>query len=557
MNSKKIGMSVLALAMTAIFSGCSSVGTKEAKSDFIETSNQAVKKADMGFTKIPSKPLFTTSERVFVEPKPLISPLDPSVSLPPSFQKNVVMNFQVKASLSEIIARAQRGTGMTFTVLPEVYEEGMGELLGGAGSLEAAAPAGVGSTAPLMTSAMSASSGLGGAAKKLDVMVNDMIYSGTLQGFLDQLTAKTNLTWKWDGQRIVIYRYETKIFKIDALAGAATTSSQVGGGTTSSGSGSGGESSATQNITGGQQTSMTTFSQIWSEISTTVQSQLSAKGKMSVMPSAGTITVTDTPSNLGRISNFLAEINKSIGKQIMINVEVYSVETNDNDNYGIDWGIVWKTANSKFNILANSVAGASTIPGNLTASIVSPAKNTLPFDGSKAIIGALSTLGKTSLVSSASVITMNGLPAPVNVSREEAYLKSVSTTVTGTAGTSQTSMEPGLLTTGLSMTFTPRMAEGEKVLLQYAMDLSSKLNMDEFESNGSKIQIPSKSVRNFLQRVSMRSGQTLVLSGFQQTVSDTQQKGTGSAAHWAVSGSKNASSGNTTLVVLITPYVME
>jgi type II secretory pathway component GspD/PulD (secretin) len=90
------------------------------------------------------------------------------------------------------------------------------------------------------------------------------------------------------------------------------------------------------------------------------------------------------------------------------------------------------------------------------------------------------------------------------------------------------------------------------------MDLSDLVKLTTFTSPDGKsaIQLPQKNLRNFLQRVSMRSGETLVLSGFQQTQSQDDQNGVVNPNFWALGGSRNTSGKSTTLVIMITPYVM-
>jgi len=182
--------------------------------------------------------------------------------------------------------------------------------------------------------------------------------------------------------------------------------------------------------------------------------------------------------------------------------------------------------------------------------------STSPWNGSSAVVQALSSIGRTSLVSSSSLVTINNFTVPMNVITEKAYLASVSTTVTGSSGTAQTSLTPGLVTSGVMMNLTPRLLEGDRMLLQFSLDLSNLVSIDTFTTNGASIQIPTRSVRNFLQRVTMRSGQTLVLSGFQETQSKNNTAGIGSSDFWGLGGSKAVTSANTTLVIVITPYVM-
>lgn len=543
-----------------LLSGCSDVTTKIVKDDLAKKAVTTKAYADEAYTKQQRHPLFLKEAAFWVDKTPLPPSFDPSALLPPLFKKDVTMNFQTSASLQEIFARVSKVSGVLFTVAQDVYESDpskMGTLVGG--SQAAAAPAAGG--APMPPSADStrqATPSSSSGSRRVDVMLPDLIYTGSLAGLLDLVATKANLTWKWDGEKVYFYRYETRIFKIEALAGKSTTKATVA--TTATGSSAGGGAGSSTG-TSSQSMDMSMSMDIWEDIGTAVLSQLSPRGKMNIMPSTGTITVTDSPDKLKRIDSYLRELNKSLSKQVMINVQVYAVEVDDEDGKGIDWTLAWATLGSRFNFAYANAANTAGLAGIITTNLVNSAdgKSKTNWDGSSLVAGALSSIGRTSLVTSTSVSTLNNITVPIMVSREQAYVAKQSTTVTGTTGTSQTAIEPGLLTTGFSMNLTPRLSDTDKLMLQYAMDLSDLIKITTFTSPDGKtsIQLPERNIRNFLQRVQMRSGQTLVLSGFQQTRSDFSTKGMGDANNWALGGGQSGKYKNTTLVIIITPYVTQ
>lgn len=181
------------------------------------------------------------------------------------------------------------------------------------------------------------------------------------------------------------------------------------------------------------------------------------------------------------------------------------------------------------------------------------------LQSANAAIQALSTLGKTSLVTSGSVISLNGQTVPLNVSREVAYLQSSSTTVSGDSGVSSSTLTPGLVTEGFAMNFTPRVTDGNNIIMRYTVDLSSIEKITDFSTpdGTSTIQLPQRLVRNFMQNVSVRSGETLVLTGFQQVGGTDTSSGTGASWAWFLGGSKKANSTNRTIVIVVTPFVTQ
>jgi type IVB pilus formation R64 PilN family outer membrane protein len=159
---------------------------------------------------------------------------------------------------------------------------------------------------------------------------------------------------------------------------------------------------------------------------------------------------------------------------------------------------------------------------------------------------------------SASVTTLNNQPVPVQVATQQGYLASISTTNTANVG-SQTSLTPGTVTTGFNMTLLPHVLDDGTVLMQFYTNLSSLIALQPVSSGGSNpltIQTPEIDTRNFLQRVAMKSGATLVISGYEGTNDNLTSRGIGKAENYVLGGGFGASRSRDIIVILITPITM-
>lgn len=508
---------------------------------------------------------FSVNTGFYAARKPItVSPVNPAVRLPESFYKNTSMNVQSRTSLTEIAARIARLAGYQVSIDQDVI----------GGTSRAAAPAAAPAPAAAQASDPSAPpSSLpplpGGnaaapsfeptmVASSNELTLNKLLFEGNLSGLLDMVTGQLNLSWRWTGDRVEIFRYETKMFRLNALAGSAnvstnlnTTSSSL----SSSGGGSGGSSGGTQGSSGSN-TSVSTTMEIWNEVEKSVDAVLSADGKMSTTPSAGIITVRDTPQVLRQVEAQISEFNRIYGRQVMLNVEVYAVERTATDTAAVDWNVVWSNASSRYGFGLNTGGNAQGSSNAFTLDV-----NRGPFAGSGIVASVLSTVGNSTLLTSAPVTTLNGQTVPLNISRDQAYVAEYSTTLNGGTGTSQstTTITPGVVSEGFSMNVTPRILEDNNVLIRYAVDLSTIEGIQEFTSPDglSAIQLPRRAVRNFLQNVNVKSGQTLVLTGFQQVTGTRDDQGPGSAKAWFLGGQKSSTLNSRTLVIVITPYVMQ
>ena len=171
-----------------------------------------------------------------------------------------------------------------------------------------------------------------------------------------------------------------------------------------------------------------------------------------------------------------------------------------------------------------------------------------------AIIEALSTQGTTSLVTSATVITMNNKIAPVQVATNESYIEKVEKTSSDSSDTSSYSVTPAKINYGFTMEVLPRLLDHGRMLLMFTMTLTDKDSMEEksfgTSDDGTIIQLPVLKTRGFVQEVAMTSGSTLVLTGFEEVRTSTSNSKN-------ISGmSQSANKDRNVMVVLLTPEVL-
>lgn len=389
-------------------------------------------------------------------------------------------------------------------------------------------------------------------------------YTGTIYGLLDTVAARMGFNWRYQNNQIRFFTLDTRTYVLNAIPGDSSLKNSVGSNVSSSGSGggssSGGSSSGNSNASSSQSTSVSSALSVWTNINDTVSSMLSSRGKVITSQSTGTVTVTDKPEILDRVSSYIDVQNKNLSKQVFVNVKIFSIALNDTDNYSVNWNVVFKNMSNKFGFSLVNNFPVATGATSLTAQILSAASTATggikQFAGSDAMFSALSTEGKVSVITSATVTALNNQPTPIQVGKQISYLQSSSTTQTANVG-STTSLMPGVINTGFSMNVLPHILDGDRLLLQYAIDISSLSKISSVTSNGSTIQTPEIDTRNFLSRIGMKSGQTLVLSGFEQAADNLDRSGLGSPKNTALGGSLNAGAGKNMIVVVITPIATE
>jgi type IVB pilus formation R64 PilN family outer membrane protein len=394
--------------------------------------------------------------------------------------------------------------------------------------------------------------------------------SGDLKGLLDTACARFGVSWKYTDGAIDFYFTDTRTFQVSAVPGDSSVNANVvseasnTGGTQSSGAGvagsiagGGGNGSGTSNGVSSNNTSTTAVNSqlsIFGSLESAIKAMLSPYGHVVSAPATGSISVTDTPDVLDRVARFMEEQNRVMSRQILVNVTVLSVTLSADDSYGINWGAVYQALGSRFSLTSAFTSGLTSAT-TLGAQVISPNSRA---DGTAALISALSKQGAVRRKTSASVTTLNNQPVPIQVATQQGYLASISTTNTANVG-SQTSLTPGTVTTGFNMTLLPHMLDDGTVLMQFYTNLSVLDALQTVSSGGAnplQIQTPQIDTRNFLQRVAMKSGETLVISGYEGAADNSTQQGVGKPSNILLGGGYDARRSREVIVILITPLTV-
>lgn len=484
-------------------------------------------------------------------------------ALPAVFAQAATFDRSV-STLQEFAERITRITQLPTKVAPDAVDAAERALNTTSGSTSHAAggasllpPLPVTRGAPMQTG--------GGIAAPVHIVYSD----GDLKGLLDAASAKFGVSWKFTNGVIDFYFTDTRTFQVNAVPGdaslnanvvaASNNSSGSNGGGAQGGAGAGssggaGGTSAGSSASNNSNTVVSSQLSIFSSLQTSIKTMLSTYGSVVSSPATGSISVTDTPGTLDRVAQFMEEQNRVMSRQVLINVTVLSVTLSEQDSYGIDWSLVYQALGSQFGI-SNTFATTATNPVTFAAAVLSSNSRA---NGTKAMISALSGQGKVRQKTSASVTTLNNQPVPVQVATQQGYLASISTTNTANVGSS-TSLTPGTVTTGFNMTLLPHVLDDGTVMLQFYSDLSTLDALQPVSSGGTnplQIQTPEIDTRNFLQRVSMKSGETLVISGYEGINDNLSQQGVGNPNLYALGGGYQGTRSREVIVILITPITM-
>lgn len=386
-------------------------------------------------------------------------------------------------------------------------------------------------------------------------------YKGPLSGLLDEVTNRFGIWWKYEKNEIYFYKFVTKTFVLYSLPTTPSMSVSVGG--------SGGASSISQS-------SSVDGLDLWGNIESSIKSMVVGEANLVTDKANGTLTLTSTPSDIKRVAKYINEQNKRVSKQIAISVKVIQVNISNSDKYGLDLNATFNGRGDfnpvKLTNTSDAMADALT---SLTMGITASRWSV------DAAIQALSKEGQTNLITSGTVTTMNNKPAPIQVVKTQNYISQITKTSSGDSGTYDISVETEEIETGFTMSVLPRVLDHGRILMFFNLTLSDLLALEsvnvtsgggesseggEEEGEGSSssaegdseyIQNPVIETRGFTQEVAMKSGETLILAGYERVEDTADKKGLGSAKNNLLGGTSTAKKERTILVIMLTPVVLE
>lgn len=520
-------------------------------------------------------------------------PINASIALPDFFKRNVRFATGAPLPISIVLAQVARGNGLTIRMASDVSCVAGGGA-GGGGNRGANRASGPANLFQLNCS------DTGEPTVPLQ-------YSGTLSGLLDTIAHRTGTHWSYRDGVVHFARYVTRTFQIKMMPGSSSYSASVGKASQMKANRGAAGGSGPGNSAGGVDLSFNADANVsveseldyWSDLVRTVSDMLSDGGRVTPSVVTSSLVVSDTADVIERVASYIDAENAVLGRQVKLRVQVYSVALEENSAAGVDWDLVYRAASGITLGLAGPAAGGTLMSrkGGLQLNKIDSGR----FRGSGAFLRALSQQGRVSTVIDTTVVTLNNQPAPVAVTQNQGFVAQTKMTPGNYGGQAVVTAEQSVLTTGFVMNLLPTLMDNRSVMLQVQIDMSDLKKLDkinlrtgkeapsgtnpdtgsgsdasaEIGSDGVKIdvggkkdersgtddglgvgtfmQLPITASIQTMQRASLKSGDTLVLSGFRRRDDSTDRDGIFNYE----GGTKEARQQVKEVVILISPELTE
>ncbi len=341
----------------------------------------------------------------------------------------------------------------------------------------------------------------------------------------------------------------------------------------------------------GTSVSTRSSSDFWPELEASLRSLVGTDGGRTVVFNAesGLIAVRATPRELRDVQQFLDKIQQIATRQVIIEAKIIEVQLSNAFQAGINWAAIAKNGNSTYSAfqtgpqngfgsnslqLLNQPSVPVTVgPGNPITSTVT---NTLGGAFAVAVdagsfasyVEALATQGKTTVLSSPRVSTLNNQKAVIKAGSDEYFVTGLeSNTVVGTSSSTANNLDLAPFFSGVALDVTPQLSYDGQIILHIHPTVSvvtSKILTVTVAgpSNGTtSLPLAYSQVRESDSVVTAKSGQLIVIGGLMQTTHSYQDYRVPLLGDIPLLGnlfkSQQKITDHTELVILLRPIVVD
>lgn len=235
-------------------------------------------------------------------------------------------------------------------------------------------------------------------------------------------------------------------------------------------------------------------------------------GKINIDERTNKIIVTDLVNNMPLIEHAVREFDEKT-KEVLIEAKILQITLNDEYKAGINWDAVFSGLDAQIG-LNFDVDTTLTLPSWTSggAGGVFHIKN-LTADGFEAMVKFLQQFGKTNLLSSPRIVTLNNEEAKILVGINQPY--ATSQTTVGSAGAPVRSYQITFLELGVKLYVTPTVNREGFITMKIKPEVSSITDTLTYGDQNDKVPIVKTSQAETT--VMVKDGTTIVIAGLIET----------------------------------------
>ena len=338
----------------------------------------------------------------------------------------------------------------------------------------------------------------------------------------------------------------------------------------------------------GSSVSTRSSSDFWPELEASLKSLIGAEGGRTVVMNAesGLIAVRATPRELRDVQQFLQRIQEIATRQVILEAKIVEVQLSSAFQAGINWAAIAKSGGSTistfqtgpqngFGSNALQLLNQPSVPVTVGTGnpITSTVTNTLGGAFAVAVnagsfssyIEALAIQGKTRVLSSPRVSTLNNQKAVIKAGDDEYFVTGVSSnTLVGTSSSQASNLDLAPFFSGVALDVTPQLSDDGRIILHIHPTVSvvtSKILTVTANGQVNSLPLAYSEVRESDSVVTAHSGQLILIGGMMLANHSEQNYRVPLLGDIPLLGqlfrSQQKSDDRTELVILLRPIVID
>ena len=252
--------------------------------------------------------------------------------------------------------------------------------------------------------------------------------------------------------------------------------------------------------------------------------------KVVINKQTGIVVVRANPAQIREVEKLIASTQNQIARQVVIEAKILEIILDDKHQEGVNWASVVNDGTKAFMTASNPLPTAVT--SALDSSVFTISAKSGNF---YAYISLMEGQGKTNILSSPRIATLNNQKAVIKVGQDEYFITDVSSTSnvqnSGSFGNGNTIAQDITWTpffSGIALDVTPQIADDNRITLHIHPSITRVENQTkDFSINGEDNSIPMalNTVRESDSIVHAENGQIIIIGGLMQENRDESQEG--------------------------------
>ncbi|BBE09516.1 Uncharacterized protein MCB1EB_1355 [Mycoavidus cysteinexigens] len=383
-----------------------------------------------------------------------------------------------------------------------------------------------------------------------------------LNQMLDLIATRLSINWRYDEVRgaIRFYRMLTKIWQLPGSAGEMSFTTAFQGSTVQS---SNTNATLLPQNTYANSTAKREASQIneLNAVRQSIETLMTRAGSIATNAATGTLTLTDTKEVVERADDIITREIHILSRRVLLKLQKIQVLTHDTGTASIDWNLALTQALSKqpnFKLTTHSpVSLAGSHASGLNLNILAGA-----FNHSTTIIQALSEIGRVQSSTELPLTIRNRQPMSYDIGNAFSYVSAaLPAGSTGSGARGVPGLKTSQISTGLKLLIYPNATSKDTVDLTFSIEDSMLKSLDRFDAGAGaqsqSVQLPNIDRQGATLHTTVRSGTTIVLTGFERFDDHFRRRTLGAHMPLLSGGSTSASRQRSTTLIVISAIIQD